>query len=577
MDNKTLESRIKTAVDHVLPADDERLEKILSACGREDYSNMDNVISIENTAIKNASAESKNKKRGWIKWVSVAAAVAVVAASSLFGTAYYMSNIAVASGIVLDVNPSIEIKLNSKEIVLDVAANNADAEKILDGMDLKGTDLNVTVNALLGSMCKYGYIDSASNSILVTVEDDDAVHGAQMQQRIVDEINRILSSQSINGAVLSQSISSSDTDAAAAEIANKYGISLGKATLVHTLTTANPLLPENELAALSINELNLLLESQGSASQSGIASVGSASEQAYIGSDRAKEIAAADAGASADSIILKEVKIDYDDGAVEYDVEFCADGTEYEYSINATTGVIMSRESEPCDSAGHSHGSSQSGSGSQNGGNGQGAANQNGSGGQSNTSSGSQSVSGGQANNNQGTANNQGSVNSGTSQSNDIGLEAAKQAAFAHAGVTESNVTLIKSETDYDDGRKEYEIEFHSGGVEYDYVISAADGTILSYDLENKRPQNNTGTNNGSGNGQGSGNQSGDIGLDAAKQVAFAHAGVSESSAYEIKAEADYDDGRREYEIEFKYGGYEYEYVVSANGTIISHERDRDD
>lgn len=578
MDNKTLESKIKTAVDHVLPADDGRLEKILSACGREDYSNMDNVISIENTAIKNASAESKNKKRGWIKWVSVAAAVAVVAASSLFGTAYYMSNIAVASGIVLDVNPSIEIKLNSKEIVLDVAANNADAEKILDGMDLKGTDLNVTVNALLGSMCKYGYIDSASNSILVTVEDDDAVHGAQMQQRIVDEINRILSSQSINGAVLSQSISSSDTDAAAAEIANKYGISLGKATLVHTLTTANPLLPENELAALSINELNLLLESQGSASQSGIASVGNASEQAYIGSDRAKEIAAADAGASVDSIILKEVKIDYDDGVVEYDVEFCAGGTEYEYSINATTGAIMSRESEPCDSAGHSHGSSQSGSGSQNGGNGQGAANQNGSGGQSNTSSSGQSSSpSSQTSNNQGTANNQGSASSGTSQSNDIGLEAAKQAAFAHAGVTENNVTLIKSETDYDDGRKEYEIEFHSGGVEYDYVIAAADGTILSYDLENKRPQNNTGTNNGSGNGQGSGNQSGDIGLDAAKQVAFAHAGVSESSAYEIKAEADYDDGRREYEIEFKYGGYEYEYVVSANGTIISHERDRDD
>lgn len=207
---------------------------------------MDNVTQFENV---------KAKKKNWIKWVSAAAAVAVIAAFSSFGAVYYTNNIAVNSGIVLDVNPSIEIKLNAKEKVLDVVAGNADAEKILDGMELKGTDLNVTVNALLGSMCKYGYIDSASNSILVTVEDDDAAHGAQMQQRIVDEINRILSSQSIDGAVLSQNIQTSNTDAAVTEIANKYGISLGKASLVHTLITTNPLLPESELAGLSITSL----------------------------------------------------------------------------------------------------------------------------------------------------------------------------------------------------------------------------------------------------------------------------------------------------------------------------------
>ena len=552
MDNKMLENKIKTALGHVLVPDDGRFDRILSECRREDCSNMDNVTQFENV---------KAKKKSWIKWVSAAAAVAVIAAFSAFGAVYYTNNIAVASGIVLDVNPSIEIKLNAKEKVLDVVAGNADAEKILDGMELKGTDLNVTVNALLGSMCKYGYIDSASNSILVTVEDDDAAHGAQMQQRIVDEINRILSSQSIEGAVLSQNIQTSSTDAAVTEIADKYGISLGKASLVHTLISSNPLLPESELARLSINELNLLLESQGSAAQSGIAAVGNASEQAYIGSERAKEIALADAGLSAENVIFKEAKMDYDDGVVEYDIEFCASGTEYEYSINASTGDIMSRDTEPCESYGHSHGNgssnNQSGLGNQNG--------------QSN-SDGQSSLNGQNGHNNQngqggGLGNQNGQGNSGNpTQNGDIGIEAARQAAYSHAGVSSGGVTLTKSEVDYDDGRKEYEIEFYYNGIEYDYVI-AANGTILSYESESK---NNNATN-------GNQIQSGDIGLEAARQAAFSHAGVSESSAYDMKAEIDYDDGRKEYEIEFKASGYEYDYVIAADGTIISYDRERDD
>ena len=69
MDNKTLENKIKTAVDHVLVPDNGGLDRILSACGREDCSNMDNVTQFENV---------KAKKKNWIKWVSAAAAVAVI-------------------------------------------------------------------------------------------------------------------------------------------------------------------------------------------------------------------------------------------------------------------------------------------------------------------------------------------------------------------------------------------------------------------------------------------------------------------------------------------------------------------
>ena len=63
-----------------------------------------------------------------------------------------------------------------------------------------------------------------------------------------------------------------------------------------------------------------------------------------ITAERAKEIALADAGVSANNAAFKKVKLDWDDGRPEYEVEFYAGSMEYEYEIDARTGKIISRE-----------------------------------------------------------------------------------------------------------------------------------------------------------------------------------------------------------------------------------------
>lgn len=73
----------------------------------------------------------------------------------------------------LDVNPSIQLQVNSKERVLSADALNDDAQVILEGMDLKGTQLNVAVNAIVGSLLQHGYLDKISSAILISVEDQD--------------------------------------------------------------------------------------------------------------------------------------------------------------------------------------------------------------------------------------------------------------------------------------------------------------------------------------------------------------------------------------------------------------------
>ena len=61
-----------------------------------------------------------------------------------------------------------------------------------------------------------------------------------------------------------------------------------------------------------------------------------------------------------------------------------------------------------------------------------------------------------------------------------IGLDQATQVALQNAGFSESEVTLLRGHFDRDDGISTYDIEFRgSDGFDYDYVVSANDGTII--------------------------------------------------------------------------------------------------
>ncbi len=63
------------------------------------------------------------------------------------------------------------------------------------------------------------------------------------------------------------------------------------------------------------------------------------------------------------------------------------------------------------------------------------------------------------------------------------------------------------------------------------------------------------------------------IGLDRAKELVLAHAGVAADQVTFIEAYEDYDDGRAEYDIEFICGNTKYEYEIDAVlGDVLSYE-----
>lgn len=65
-----------------------------------------------------------------------------------------------------------------------------------------------------------------------------------------------------------------------------------------------------------------------------------------------------------------------------------------------------------------------------------------------------------------------------------IGLEAARDAALAHAGLSVNDVRELEVELDRDSGTVHYDVEFKSGNKEYSYDIDPKTGDVLSYHSE---------------------------------------------------------------------------------------------
>lgn len=71
-------------------------------------------------------------------------------------------------------------KLKESNQMIENRLKRAIAHIILGDMNLRNVDLDVAVNALIGSLVKNDYIGEENNSILITVNSSDAEKGSQL-------------------------------------------------------------------------------------------------------------------------------------------------------------------------------------------------------------------------------------------------------------------------------------------------------------------------------------------------------------------------------------------------------------
>ena len=72
--------------------------------------------------------------------------------------------------------------------------------------------------------------------------------------------------------------------------------------------------------------------------------------------------------------------------------------------------------------------------------------------------------------------------------------------------------------------------------------------------------------------------QGDEIGEDAALEIALKDAGLTKDEVDYSNSHLDYDDGRTEYEVEFRQGNTEYDYTIEAyTGDILERSSEVDD
>lgn len=405
MTNEKMEQRLAAALEKTAPDD---VNGVLSRCEER-----------KGTVIPMTTKKTANRK--WTTLVAACLAVMLLGGGGVF---YQRAN-AVASVVSLDVNPSIELKVNRSEKVLVCTPLNEDAKAILadmgNGAGLKGAKLDVAVNAIVGSLVRNGYLDSISSAIMISVEDKDTARAEKLQRELTSTVDGVLQTSEAKAAVLTQTLTQ---DAGREQQARENSISTGKAALVNCVLAINPSLRFDALAKLSVEELKDLAEAGAPAMPIGKAAAAYAAEQ-YAGT------------AALDSVTA-EVDSELDESPAHYEVELHTAWGEFEYLVDAYTGNVLSGQKDLLTTASTPNETTK--------------------------------------------LSNQKPDPSGTAQ--DIGYAKAKSIALNHAGVSENEAYDMDIELDDEDGTLVYEVEFKSGGMEYSYEINAATGTILKHESE---------------------------------------------------------------------------------------------
>ena len=243
--------------------------------------------------------------------------------------------------------------------------------------------------------------------------------------------------------------------------------------------------------------------------------------QTDIGAEQAETIALEQAGLAAEEVSRLRAVQDRDDGALEYEVEFFTDETEFDYSISAATGAVWQQSQEL--------------------------------------------------------------RQRGRQADGDIGSDAAQAAALAHAELAVEEAQGLAVRKELDDGYLEYEVRWLTDSYAYEYVIDGAAGTVWQWE-KTMLPAARTAPADGTAQAAAvsTGDIGADVARDAA--LARAGLTLDQVTRMHVERETtdDYSffgGGLRDvYEVSFRQGRTEYECVVDAvTGEVLEYDSEYDD
>lgn len=200
---------------------------------------------------------------GFIMKRKIALALAVVAVSSLGGGVYAHAKTTPVAYVSLDINPSVELGVNTFNEVVSAEAYNEDGEKVLEGTNLISTDIDVAVSTVVSNAISDGYIkedDTAaidkladtttSAAVEITISTDKDNVAAELEEALKDAVDKTLEENDADATVETDNVALARRDEA-----RELGITPGKLNLIQKLQALDPNIKVEEYKDSSVKDI----------------------------------------------------------------------------------------------------------------------------------------------------------------------------------------------------------------------------------------------------------------------------------------------------------------------------------
>ena len=153
--------------------------------------------------------------------------------------------------LALDINPSVEFRLNRLGQVVSVHAVNEDAKVLLKDYHINDHSLEAVLDDISILLVNAGYLGShKENDILITVEKTS--DSTEILSKVNAIIEKVLNQNQISATILTQSI---DINQDLTLDANQNQISAGKMAIIKRLLAQDPSLTPKELSETKLSDL----------------------------------------------------------------------------------------------------------------------------------------------------------------------------------------------------------------------------------------------------------------------------------------------------------------------------------
>ncbi len=343
MKKSQLEQRIREAYEETTP---DLREKILASCEKESQ--------ISDVSPKR-TARVLPRLNVAIKRVAAIAACLALFVSGLSLGLFVPWDTGVSDGspsdiitsVYIDVNPSIELRIDGEKKVAACIAGNKDAEGVLDGLMLEGVDMNTALTAIVGSMYMGGYLAEDANSILVSVEAGEEGGTELLLGDITEQINTVFKRSGMQCSIIAQSVKIDD---ALKQRAEENDVSVGKMHLVDKMVGGLDDYDEDDaprLAGMSIKELNLICSTRPNKDDDPFdKDITSGSVGGFVdGEDALKSLLSA-LMIDASEIEVRDIRARvqfHDDKKMVYDIriKFKGDDEMYTFEVDCLNGEVV--------------------------------------------------------------------------------------------------------------------------------------------------------------------------------------------------------------------------------------------